>query len=174
MDHEPPATSARRTRHPVPPARWPSAAEARASLLFSPLRIGAFTARTRTWVPAMVPWRASEAGFVTREVLDWYGRFAAGRPGVLVVEATGIRDVPSGPLLRIGDERFVPGLRELVEVVRARSDGATRLLIQVIDFLPIRRRPERAKFLGTYLVIAEHHRAGLARLGSTAAGGSEA
>jgi hypothetical protein len=42
-------------------------------------------------------------------VIDWYARFAAGRPGVLVVEATGIRDVPSGPLLRIGDDRFVPG-----------------------------------------------------------------
>jgi len=37
-------------------------------------------------------------------VLDWYGRFARGRPGVLVVEATGIREVPSGPLLRAGHE----------------------------------------------------------------------
>ena len=31
----------------------------------------------RTWVPAMVPWRATEDGFVTDDVLDWYGRFAA-------------------------------------------------------------------------------------------------
>src|SRR5262245_16279441 len=29
-----------------------------------------------------------------------YSRFAEGRPGVIVVEATGIRDIPSGPLLR--------------------------------------------------------------------------
>ena len=43
------------------------------------------------------------------DVIDWYGRFAEGRPGVLVVEATGIRDVPSGPLLRIGHDRFVDG-----------------------------------------------------------------
>ena len=42
------------------------------------------------WVPAMVPWRASEDGMVTPEVLEWYGRFAEGRPGVIVVEATGI------------------------------------------------------------------------------------
>src|SRR5262245_10253886 len=127
-----------RRRTPIPAARWPTREEARASLLFSPLRIGALTTRTRCWVPAMVPWRATEEGFVTREVLDWYGRFADGRPGVLVVEATGIRDVPSGPLLRIGDERFVPGLRELAAVVRKRSAGETRLLIQVIDFLQIR------------------------------------
>ena len=58
-------------------------------------------------VPAMVPWRATEEGLVTQEVLDWYGRFADGRPGVLVVEATGIRDVPSGPLLRIGHDRWM-------------------------------------------------------------------
>ena len=69
----------------------------------------------------MVPWRATADGVVTPEVLDWYGRFADGRPGVLVVEATGIRDVPSGPLLRIGDDRFVPGLARLVEIVRRRS-----------------------------------------------------
>ena len=67
----------------------------------------------------MVPWRATEDGFVTHDVLDWYERFARGRPGVLVVEATGVRDIPSGPLLRIGHDRFIPGLRELVERVRA-------------------------------------------------------
>lgn len=168
---EPPAT--KRVRTPVPPARWPSAAEARASRLFSPLRVGAFTTRTRTWVPAMVPWRASAEGLVTREVLDWYGRFADGRPGVLVVEATGIRDVPSGPLLRIGAERFVPGLRELAQTVRARSGGDTRLLIQVIDFLPIRRRPPKEKYLEQYLIVGAHHRDSLERLGSPAARGSE-
>ena len=161
-------------RVPVPPTRWPTREEAQSALLFSPLAIGAFTTRTRTWVPAMVPWRATEEGFVTREVLDWYGRFADGKPGVLVVEATGIRDVPSGPLLRIGHARFVPGLRELVEVVRTRSGGDTRFVIQIIDFLRIRRRPEKARYLGEFLVVTERHREGLARIGSPAAAGGEA
>ncbi len=71
----------------------------------------------------MVPWRATGDGFVTREVLDWYGRFAAGRPGAIVVEATGVRDVASGPLLRIGHDRFLPGLRELVETVPSAGSG---------------------------------------------------
>ena len=61
----------------------------------------------------MVPWRATEDGFVTDDVLDWYERFAKGRPGGLVIEATGIRDVPSGPLLRIGHDRFIPGLKRV-------------------------------------------------------------
>lgn len=138
--------------------------QAASSVLFSPICYGAAVARTRTWVPAMVPWRASEEGFVTPEILDWYGRLADGQPGVIVVEATGIRDVPSGPLLRIGADRFVPGLRSLVERVRERSAGRTRLFIQLIDFLAIRRRPERQKYLERFLIIRDAHRAALERL----------
>jgi dimethylglycine catabolism A len=107
----------------------------------------------------MVPWRASEEGVVTPEVLEWYECFARGRPGALVVEATGIRDVPSGPLLRAGDDRFTPGLRQLVQVVRDASGGATRLFIQLIDFLAIRRRPVPSRYFGQYLLITPRHRA---------------
>jgi len=112
-------------RHQIPDTRWPSAETAAKSLLFQPIRIGKIEARSRTWVPAMVPWRATADGFVTQHNLDWYRRFAEGRPGVIVVEATGVRDIPSGPLLRIGDDRFLPGLRKLVEVVRDASEGET-------------------------------------------------
>jgi 2,4-dienoyl-CoA reductase-like NADH-dependent reductase (Old Yellow Enzyme family) len=116
---------------------------------------------SRAWVPAMVPWRATEDGFVTDANLAWYERFARGRPGAIVVEATGIRDVPSGPLLRIGDDRFIPGLARLVDAVRHASHGETRLLIQLIDFLAIRRRPEPEKFFGRHLRITDRHRAAL-------------
>ena len=94
-----------RIKHPLPEGQWPAAEEAAQSLLFQPMELGPRTACARTWIPAMVPWRASEDGFVTDDVIAWYRRFAEGRPGVLVVEATGIRDVPSGPLLRIGHDR---------------------------------------------------------------------
>ena len=140
-------------RHRPPATRWPTAEEAARSRWFSPARIGPLTVAERTWVPAMVPWRATEDGVVTPEVLEWYARFADGQPGVLVVEATGIRDVASGPLLRIGDDRFLPGLRRLVETVREHSRGRTRLFIQAIDFLAVRRRPEPAKFFGRFLEV---------------------
>lgn len=106
----------------------------------------------------MVPWRATDDGFVSPNVLAWYERFARGCPGAIVIEATGIRDVASGPLLRIGDDRFIPGIRELVDVVRRASGGRTRLLIQLIDFLAMRRRPERAKYLERLLRITADHR----------------
>jgi len=112
----------------------------------------------------MVPWRASEDGVVTQDVLDWYECFARGRPGAIVVEATGIRDVPSGPLLRIGHDRFLPGLRDLVRVVREASGGATRLLIQVIDFLTIRRRPDPVRYFAQFLVITPRHRSAFGRI----------
>jgi 2,4-dienoyl-CoA reductase-like NADH-dependent reductase (Old Yellow Enzyme family) len=140
-------------RHRPPATRWPTAEEAARARWFSPARIGAVTVAERTWVPAMVPWRATEDGVVTPEVLDWYARFADGQPGVLVVEATGIRDVASGPLLRIGDDRFLPGLRRLVDTVREHSGGRTRLFIQAIDFLAVRRRPEPPKYFGRFLEI---------------------
>ena len=148
-----------RVKHPIPETRWPSREEAAASLLFTPLQVGASTLEQRTWVPAMVPWRATEEGYVTADLLAWYERFAKGRPGALVVEATGIRDVPSGPLLRVGHDRFVPGLAELVRTVRHASGGHTRLVLQIIDFLTIRRRPEPETFFRRYLTLEDRHRA---------------
>ncbi len=109
----------------------------------------------------MVPWRATDDGFVTPEVLGWYQRFARGQPGAIVVEATGVRDIPSGPLLRIGDDRFIAGLTELVNTVRSASGGRTKLFIQIIDFLAVRRRPTREVFLGRYLQITDAHRRAL-------------
>jgi 2,4-dienoyl-CoA reductase-like NADH-dependent reductase (Old Yellow Enzyme family) len=149
-------------RHSIPETRWPAAAEAAVSLLYKPIRIGSIEAESRTWVPAMVPWRATEDGFVTKQNLDWYQRFAKGRPGVLVVEATGVRDIPSGPLLRIGHDRFIPGLRKLVETVKDASAGHTRLLIQIIDFLSVKRRPEKSKYFDRFLRVTDQHRRALA------------
>ncbi len=157
-----------RIRHQPPAGEWPTRDEAASARLFQPLRMGGATLEQRTWVPAMVPWRATEEGFVTPEVLDWYDRFAAGRPGALVVEATGIRDVPSGPLLRIGHDRFLPGLSQLVETVRRASGGHTRLFIQIIDFLAIRRRPTREAYFRRFLRVTDRHRAALGRLADPA------
>ncbi|MBI2969571.1 MAG: NADH:flavin oxidoreductase [Gammaproteobacteria bacterium] len=147
-----------RIKYRADPGRAPSKEEAAASRLYSPVNLGQLTLEQRTWVPAMVPWRATETGFVTEEVIDWYRRFAEGRPGAIVVEATGIRDIPSGPLLRIGHDRFVPGLKRLVDAVREASEGHTRLLIQIIDFLAIRRRPDPQKYFRKYLQVTERIR----------------
>ncbi|MFQ5703359.1 MAG: NADH:flavin oxidoreductase [Gemmatimonadales bacterium] len=112
----------------------------------------------RTWVPAMVPWRATDEGYVTQDILDWYERMAEGQPGAIVVEATGVRDIRSGPLLRIGHDRFIPGLKRLADTIRSASRGRTKLFIQIIDFQIIRKRPRREHFLEKYLEITDEHR----------------
>jgi 2,4-dienoyl-CoA reductase-like NADH-dependent reductase (Old Yellow Enzyme family) len=150
-----------RIRYEASRGHVPSREEAEKSRLFSPVRVGPVTLAQRTWVPAMVPWRATEDGFVTDDVIAWYARFARGRPGAIVVEATGIRDIPSGPLLRIGHERYIPGLSKLAETVREASAGQTLLFIQIIDFLAIRRRPDPQKFLQRFLTVTDAHRRAL-------------
>jgi len=149
-------------RHSILPASWPVETEAARSLLFTPITVGSTTLESRTWVPAMVPWRATDDGLVTPNILEWYGRFAAGRPGAIVVEATGVRDIASGPLLRIGHNRFIPGLRDLVETVRRESGGHTRLFIQIIDFLAVKRRPQKDKYFARFLRVDSQHREKLA------------
>jgi 2,4-dienoyl-CoA reductase-like NADH-dependent reductase (Old Yellow Enzyme family) len=139
-------------------APWPTAFQAEQSQLFQPITVGSVRLASRTWVPAMVPWRASEEGDVTPSVLAWYERFARGRPAALVVEATGVRDVASGPLLRISDDRFLPGLERLTECVRRASNGETKLFIQIIDFLSIRRRPPAQKYFERFLKVTPRHR----------------
>jgi 2,4-dienoyl-CoA reductase-like NADH-dependent reductase (Old Yellow Enzyme family) len=149
---------AERIKYKATVEQWPTREETTKSRLFSPVDTGPVSLRQRTWIPAMVPWRSNEDGFVTDDVLQWYERFAIGRPGAIVVEATGIRDIPSGPLLRIGDDRFIPGLKELVKTVDEASNGETRLFIKLIDFLSIRRRPEPEKFFQRFLKITDAHR----------------
>jgi 2,4-dienoyl-CoA reductase-like NADH-dependent reductase (Old Yellow Enzyme family) len=167
-------TPAERIKHSLPIARSPSIEEASRAMLFSPLRLrSGLELADRTWVPAMVPWRATDNGFVTREVLDWYARFAEGQPGAIVVEATGIRDAvalgtpqapKSGPLLRIGHDRFLDGLKSLVEVVKRKSGGRTKLFVQCIDFLAIKRRPEKHKFFIRFFGLTEKHRRSMAHV----------
>ncbi len=147
---------------------WPTREDAAASQLFSSVAVGSINLSQRTWVPAMVPWRSNEDGEVTADVLDWYRRFAIGKPGAIVIEATGIRDLPSGPLLRISDDRYIDGLTKLVDTIRHASDGQTKVFIQLIDFLTIRRRPDRNKYLERFLGITDTHAIALGLQGESA------
>ncbi|MEE2756656.1 MAG: NADH:flavin oxidoreductase [Myxococcota bacterium] len=150
------------TKHRVAPDRWPSAEDAAQAQLFSEFSRGRLQLAERTWVPAMVPWRATEDGEVTDNVVQWYGRFAKGQPGAIVVEATGIREIPSGPLLRIGHDRYLHGLKRLVKRVKEESKGRTKLFIQLIDFLRLNRRPKPDVYFGRHLKITPHHRTSIA------------
>jgi 2,4-dienoyl-CoA reductase-like NADH-dependent reductase (Old Yellow Enzyme family) len=134
----------------------PADPERARSVVFRPFPIGrgGRVLPNRIWLPAMVTWRGTEDGHVTPEVREIYLRYALGGAGMVVLEAIGIRDVASGPLLRLSHDRFVPGLRALAAEIQAASrsvHGDTRSLVipQVIDFLKIAtRKPTRAFMQG--------------------------
>ena len=58
-----------RIRWEPDPGIWPSADEAASARLFQPVNIGPIELESSTWVPAMVPWRATGDGEVTDVVV---------------------------------------------------------------------------------------------------------
>lgn len=105
--------------------------------LFEPLEIGGMTIPNRIMVPAMVTHLCKEDGIVTQDSIDRYVRYAAGGAGLIIVEAMAIHQVKSGPLLRISDDRYIAGLRELTQTVHATSDS--KIVPQIIHFLKVAR-----------------------------------
>jgi len=117
------------------------------ALLFQPFPVGkgGLVLPNRIWLPAMVTWRGTEDGFVTEAVREIYVRYALGGAGMIVLEAIGIRDVASGPLLRLSHDRYMPGLKSLLAEMRAVSGSL--VVPQVIDFLKISTRKPTREFM---------------------------
>ena len=103
--------------------------------LFEPLAIKGMVLPNRVMVPAMVTRLADEEGWVTQDILDRYVRYAEGEVGLIVVEAMAIHQSKSGPLLRISDDKFIPGLAELTK--RVHDTSASKVVPQIIHFMKI-------------------------------------
>ena len=95
------------------------------------------TIPNRVLVPAMVTRLSGEDGFVNQPIIDRYVRYAEGHVGLIVVEATAIHGAKSGPLLRISDDQFVAGHRELVR--RVHDAGPSKIVPQIIHFMKVAR-----------------------------------
>jgi len=105
--------------------------------LFEPIVVGPVTLPNRVVLPAMVTRLSGEDGHVNQDILDRYVRFAKGEPGLIVVEAMGISQSKSGPLLRISGDEYLPGLCRLS--ARIHETSATKVVPQIIHFLKIAR-----------------------------------
>src|SRR3990172_1480052 len=103
--------------------------------LFEPLAIGGMLIPDRIMVPAMVRRLSGEDGFVNQAISDRYAGYAAGGVGLIVVEAMAVHHAKSGPLLRISDDQYIPGLADLVR--RIHDTSASRVVPQIIHFLKI-------------------------------------
>ncbi len=106
-------------------------------LLFEPFTLGTMRLRNRIVLPAMVTRLSGEDGLVNDAIRERYLRFAEGEPGLIVLEAMAVHGSKSGPLLRISDDTFLPGLADLVRRMRDRSPSL--VAPQIIHFLKISR-----------------------------------
>lgn len=110
---------------------------------FEPLSVDGLELPNRLAVPAMVTRLSGDDGFVNEAIVDRYQRFAEGGAGLIVVEASSVHGGKSGPLLKVSDEEFVPGLSELAAACHAGGPG--KVFLQIIHFLKIARSGWRQK-----------------------------
>lgn len=87
--------------------------------LFEPARIGSMTVKNRVVMAPMGTGYANEDGTVSQRLIDYYVRRAQGGVGMIVLEhhmvhpsATGV-----GPELRLDEDKYIPGQRQLVEAL---------------------------------------------------------
>jgi len=106
-------------------------------LLFTLLSLNSITLPNRIVVTAMVTRLSGEDGFVNKGIIDRYVRFAKGEAGLIVVEASAVHRSKSGPLLRMCDDEFIPGHREMLK--RMRDAGPSKVALQIIHFPKVAR-----------------------------------
>jgi 2,4-dienoyl-CoA reductase-like NADH-dependent reductase (Old Yellow Enzyme family) len=97
----------------------------------------------RIMMPPLVTRLATEEGEITDGLIDRYLLYAQGGAGIIITEAISVKKQKSGPLLRLSDDGFVPGLRRLTERVHAETEA--KISAQLIHFLKISRSGYRQK-----------------------------
>jgi 2,4-dienoyl-CoA reductase-like NADH-dependent reductase (Old Yellow Enzyme family) len=112
-------------------------------LLFDAYKVNSMELPNRLVLPAMVTRLSGEDGFVNKDIRDRYLRFAHGEVGLIVIEAMGIHDTRSGPLLRLSRDEFIPGLADLAKAIHDCSPS--KVVPQIIHFLKVARSGWRQK-----------------------------
>ena len=112
--------------------------------LFEPYYIaGKLELSNRIVMPPLVTRLATNEGEVTEELVDRYVLYARGGAGLIVTEAVSVKKQKSGPLLRLSEDSFIPGLKGLVDQIHVSSDS--KVAPQLIHFLKISRSGYRQK-----------------------------
>lgn len=129
-------------------------------IMFSEIGIAGQRFPNRIMRTSMVSGLATEDGHVTEELKARYRREAQGGVGSIVVEAAVVLPSRSSYNLRISDDGFTHGLKDLVEAIRA-ANPKTKLGIQIMHFLKISRTGWRQQVTDFKLedlpLVAEQH-----------------
>jgi 2,4-dienoyl-CoA reductase-like NADH-dependent reductase (Old Yellow Enzyme family) len=95
--------------------------------LFDPISIGGVRLRNRTVLPSMTTRLADDEGFVTDATVAYYRARAEGGVGLVTVEMASPEIAGKHRFRELGvyDDKFLPGLRRLVEVLHEAGAAAS-------------------------------------------------
>ena len=102
--------------------------------LFSPIDINGMELPNRIVMAPAHEGLAALDGFVTPAYSDYYFERAKGGTGMIVLGGVAINPRPF-PALRLSDDKFIPGLKEMVNRIHAETD--TKVVPQIYDWLKI-------------------------------------
>lgn len=112
--------------------------------LFSPIKIGPLELRNRVMKTPAVSGLATEDGWVTEGTKERYRREAMGGLGAIALEPVVIQPSKSTRNIRLSDDRFIPGVKEVMDVMRA-QDRDLKIGVQFVYFLKVARSGWRQK-----------------------------
>lgn len=105
--------------------------------LFEGLQVGRMSLANRIVYPALVDRLARDDGFTTPELVERVLRIARGGVGLFVLQAASVANQKSGQLLRLNDDKYIDGLKQLTDRVHAETNA--KIGVQIIHFLKISR-----------------------------------
>lgn len=112
-------------------------------MLFSPFSIRHLTLANRIVHTPVVTRLESEEGTVTPLLTERVMRITKGGVGFFILGAIGVIGKKSGSLLRIHDDSYIPGLRDLVK--RVHDETTAKMGVQLVHFLKLSRSGYRQK-----------------------------
>lgn len=113
-------------------------------MLFEPFNInGKLQLKNRIVMTPAVTRLATTEGDVTPELIDRYLLYCKGGAALVLMEAVSVERQKSGQLLRLNDDQYVPGFRELANRVHAETDA--KIAPQILHFMKISRSGYRQK-----------------------------
>lgn len=104
--------------------------------LFSPIKLGPLELKNRIVFPAVSTQFGTldPHGYVTEKQLKWYDKISKGGVGMIVIEAVGIHDRPSGHLLRLKNDTYIDGFRSIVETIHK---NGIKCGVQLVHWLSV-------------------------------------
>ncbi|MDP2647511.1 MAG: NADH:flavin oxidoreductase [Desulfobacterales bacterium] len=88
-------------------------------------------------MPPVLTRLATMEGQVTEALIDRYMMYAGGGVGIIVTESISVKNQNSGRMMRLNEDKFIPGLKALTS--RVHGETSAKIGTQLIHFLKISR-----------------------------------